>query len=100
MRDRLFASSRLEGIYQKLVNEEDARVCKDIDDDACRVVPGNFFLQVITQFFTKLGDSIANPKTILAWLLAALSAPGIFTAFLVPVRESGSLLPQLAALKA
>jgi MFS family permease len=95
MRERLFASTRLEGIYQKLVNEEDARVCKDIDDDACRVVPGNFFLQVITQFFTKLGDSIANPKTILAWLLAALSAPGVFTAFLVPVRESGSLIPQL-----
>lgn len=95
MRDTLFASTRLEEIYKKLVNEEDARVCKDIDEDACRVVPGNFFLQVITQFFTKLGDSIANPKTILAWLLAALAAPGIFTAFLVPVRESGSLLPQL-----
>ncbi|WP_376696020.1 MFS transporter [Wenzhouxiangella sp. EGI_FJ10305] len=95
MRDRLFASARLDEIYKKLVNEEDARVCKDIDEDACRVVPGNFFLQVVTQFFTKLGDSIANPKTILAWLLAALSAPGVFTAFLVPVRESGSLIPQL-----
>jgi hypothetical protein len=95
VRDRLFASNRLEGIYQKLVNEEDARVCRDIDDDACRVVPGNFFLQVATQFFTKLGDAVANPKTILAWLLAALAAPGIFTAFLVPVRESGSLIPQL-----
>lgn len=95
MRDRLFASTRLEGIYQKLVNEEDARVCKDIDQDACRVVPGNFLLQVVTQFFTKLGDSIANPKTILAWLLSALSAPGVFTAFLVPIRESGSMIPQL-----
>jgi len=95
VREQLFASHRLEDIYQKLVNEEDARVCTDIDDDACRVVPGNFFLQVITQFFTKLGDSIANPKTILAWLLAALAAPGVFTAFLVPVRESGSLIPQL-----
>ncbi|RFF28343.1 MULTISPECIES: MFS transporter [unclassified Wenzhouxiangella] len=95
MRDRFFASTRLEDIYKKLVNEEDARVCKDIDEDACRVVPGNFLLQVITQFFTKLGDAIANPKTILAWLLAALSAPGVFTAFLVPVRESGSLIPQL-----
>ncbi len=95
MRERIFASDRLAGVYQKLVNEEDARVCRDIDEDACRVVPGNFFLQVATQFFTKLGDSIANPKTILAWLLSALSAPGVFTAFLVPVRESGSLIPQL-----
>lgn len=95
MRERLFSSKRLEGVYRKLVNEEDARVCKDIEDDACRVVPGNFLLQVVTQFFTKLGDAIANPKTVLAWLLAALSAPGVFTAFLVPVRESGSLIPQL-----
>jgi MFS family permease len=93
--DDLFASSRLERTYRALVNEEDARVCTDIDDDACRVVPGNFLLQVLTQFFTKLGDAIANPKTILAWMLSALGAPGIFTAFLVPVRESGSLIPQL-----
>lgn len=95
MRERLFASKRLEDLYQNLVNEEDARVCKDIDEQACKVVPGNFLLQVLTQFLTKLGDAIANPKTVLAWLLAALAAPGVFTAFLVPVRESGSLIPQL-----
>ncbi|TVS12361.1 MAG: MFS transporter [Wenzhouxiangella sp.] len=93
--DRIFGSDRLARAYQKLVNEEDARVCKDIADDACRVVPGNFFLQVSTQFLTKLGDAIANPKTILAWMLSALGAPGVFTAFLVPIRESGSLIPQL-----
>ncbi len=93
--DRIFGSERLGRAYQKLVNEEDARVCKDIADDACRVVPGNFFLQVSTQFLTKLGDAIANPKTILAWMLSALGAPGVFTAFLVPIRESGSLIPQL-----
>ncbi|WP_376690974.1 MFS transporter [Wenzhouxiangella sp. EGI_FJ10409] len=95
MRSRIFSSNSLDEIYRKLVNEEDARVCRDIDEDACRVVPGNFFLQVLTQFFTKLGDAIANPKTVLAWLLSALAAPGVFTAFLVPVRESGSLIPQL-----
>lgn len=93
--DDFFASRRIERTYKALVNEEDARVCKDIDDDACRVVPGNFLLQVLTQFFTKLGDAIANPKTILAWMLSALGASGVFTAFLVPVRESGSLIPQL-----
>jgi hypothetical protein len=91
----LFDSNRLDRLYQQLVNEEDARVCRDISDTACKVVPGNFFLQITTQFFTKLGDAIANPKTVLAWLLAALSAPAVFTAFLVPIRESGSLIPQL-----
>ncbi len=94
-REKVLASDRLERAYQLLVNEEDARVCKDIDERACRVVPGNFLLQVITQFFTKLGDAIANPNTVLAWMLSALGAPGVFTAFLVPIRESGSLIPQL-----
>ncbi len=95
MRDQLLGSNRLERAYQLLVNQEDARVCKDIDDRACRVVPGNFFFQVLTQFFTKLGDAIANPKTILAWMMSALGAPAVLTAFLVPIRESGSLIPQL-----
>lgn len=94
-RDEWLSSGKLESVYQRLVNEEDARVCRDIDDNACRVVPGNFLLQITTQFLTKLGDAIANPKTVLAWLLTALSAPGIFVAFLVPIRESGSLIPQL-----
>lgn len=93
--DLFFANPRIERTYQALVSEEDARVCTDIGDDACRQVPGNFLLQVISQFLTKLGDAIANPKTVLAWLLSALGAPGVFTAFLVPVRESGSLIPQL-----
>ncbi len=43
-REKLLGSNRLERAYQLLVNQEDARVCKDIDDQACRVVPGNFFL--------------------------------------------------------
>ena len=85
----------LDQIYQALVSEEDARVCRDISESQCRVVPGNFLLQIATQLFTKIGDAIANPKTVLAWLLSALAAPAIFTAFLVPVRESGSLIPQL-----
>ncbi len=93
--EKLLYSDGLNRAYRFLVNEEDARVCRDIDDAACQVVAGNFFLQVLTQFLTKLGDAIANPKTVLAWLLSSLGAPGIFTAFLVPIRESGSLIPQL-----
>ena len=95
MRNEALNGSGIARAYQLLVNEEDARVCKDIDDRACRVVPGNFLLQVLTQFLTKLGDAIANPKTILSWLLGSLGAPAVFTAFLVPIRESGSMVPQL-----
>ncbi len=95
VKDAVLSSPRLDRAYRLLVNEEDARVCRDISEQACQVVPGNFFLQVLTQFLTKLGDAIANPKTTLAWLLSALGAPGVFTALLVPIRESGSLIPQL-----
>jgi len=94
-RTELFSNPKMERLYRQLVNEEDARVCTDISDEACKVVPGNFLLQVLTQFLTKLGDAIANPKTVLAWLMSALGAPAVFTAFLVPIRESGSMIPQL-----
>lgn len=93
--ERLLADARLERLYRALVDEDDAGSCRDIDERACRVVPGNFLLLLLTQFLTRLGDAIASPKTVLAWLLNALGAPALFTALLVPVRESGSLVPQL-----
>jgi hypothetical protein len=82
-------------IYTKLVNEEDARVCTDIDEQACRDVPGNFLLMIFSHFFTKLGDALANPKVVLPWVMESLQAPLYLIGFLVPIRESGSLIPQL-----
>jgi hypothetical protein len=93
--DRGSGSSLVDTIYARLVDEEDARACRDISEEACRQVPGNFLLLVVSQLFTKLGDALANPKTVLAWLLTALAAPTAFAAFLVPIRESGSMVPQL-----
>lgn len=84
-----------ETVYEKLVNEEDARVCTDISEDACRATPGNFSLLLSAYFFTKLGDAIASPKTVLAWVTTAVGAPAAVLGFLVPIRESGSLVPQL-----
>ena len=37
-----------EELYQKLTNEEDARVCKAIEERACREVPGNFLLMILS----------------------------------------------------
>lgn len=82
-------------LYQLLVEEEDARVCKDISDEACREVPGNFFRLGIAQTLTKLADEISNAKTVLPWLLSAMEASNAWVGFLVPIRESVSLLPQL-----
>lgn len=83
--------------YQKLFDEdEDARICRDIDDAACQEVPGNFWLQWLALALTKLGDALSSAKTVLAWLMSSVGAPAYLFAFLVPIRESGSMLPQLA----
>lgn len=44
---------------------------------------------------TKLGDALINPKTVLTWLLTQMGVSGAVVALLVPIRESGSMLPQL-----
>lgn len=43
-----------------------------------------------------IGDQIVAAKTVLPWLLQSAGAPGFFVAMLVPIRESGSMLPQAA----
>ena len=91
----LVQSSLAEDLYQKLTDEEDARACEDISDAACRETPGNFLLILLSQFFTKLGDAVASPKTVLAWVTSAVGAPAFVLGLLVPLRESGSLIPQL-----
>ncbi|PVY69980.1 MFS-type transporter involved in bile tolerance (Atg22 family) [Tamilnaduibacter salinus] len=83
-----------EELYSLVANEEDARVCTDIPDDACEEVPRNFFLILFSNVLTKLGDLLVNPKTVLAWLMGALGAAPL-VAWLVPIRESGSLIPQM-----
>jgi len=83
-------------IYEKLVNDEDARACKSIPESACQEVPGNFLKTLLSMFFSKLGDALVNPKITLPWLMQSVGAPAWMLGWLVPIRESGSMLPQLA----
>ncbi len=89
------ATLKIDQLYKYLTNEEDARTCRDIPDDACKYVPKNFFLIIISNTFTKLGDALSNPKTVLTWLMNYVHAPIYLISFLVPIRESGSMLPQI-----
>lgn len=43
-----------------------------------------------------IGDQVVAAKTVLPWILTAAGAPNFFAAMLVPIRESGSMLPQAA----
>ncbi len=87
---------RLDSLYQLVADEEDARSCRDLDVSACRWVPRNFFIYLIAQTLTSLGDALSSPKTVLTWVMTAVGAPTALVALLVPIRESGSMLPQLA----
>lgn len=44
---------------------------------------------------TGLGDLLCNAKTTLPWLMLSAGAPAGLVGLLVPVRESGSMLPQV-----
>lgn len=82
-------------IYELLTDQEDARLCRDISEAACRDTPRSFVLILASNLLTKLGDAISNPKTTLAWLATSVGAPGYVLGMLVPIRESGSMLPQV-----
>ena len=82
-------------VYGYLAEDEDARVCKDIPENACNEQPRSFVLMLISLMLTKLGDSLVSARLVLAWMLSALGAPPVFISALVPIRESLALLPQL-----
>lgn len=88
--------SPVRDLYDMVTGDENARVCRDISDAACREQPTNFFIHLVALLATKSGDLIASPKLVLPWLLGALGAPVWMTGLLVPIRESLALLPQLA----
>ncbi|WP_114416588.1 MFS transporter [Marinospirillum perlucidum] len=82
-------------LYERLAEEDEGRVCKDISEEACRETPGNFFYTLIANTLSSLADKLASSKTTLPWLLLHLGGPGWMLSLLVPLRESGSLMPQL-----
>ncbi|MCB1671353.1 MAG: MFS transporter [Gammaproteobacteria bacterium] len=81
--------------YALLTGDEDARVCRDIPDAACKEQPRNYLVHLAALALTKSGDKFIDPKITLAWLTAALGAPAALLSLLVPIHNAFSLLPQL-----
>ncbi len=100
MPDKSATTALSRGLYDLLTGDEDARVCKDISETACKEQPRSFAVHLGSLIATKIGDELASAKLTLAWVLTALGAPPFFAALLVPVRESLSLLPQLVVASA
>ena len=82
-------------LFEWLTGDEDSRMCRDIPDEACREQPRNFFLHLLAALGNKLADELSNARLVLPWLLGIIGAPVWMVGLLVPIRESGALLPQL-----
>jgi len=87
---------RLGQLYNLLTGDEDARVCRDIPAESCHDQPRNFFAYLGANTLNKVADELSSARLVLPWMLGTLGAPAAFTGFLVPIRESGVLLPQMA----
>jgi MFS family permease len=82
-------------LYDQVTGEEDARVCKEIPDEACEDQPRNFFAYLAANVLNKISDELVSARLTLPWLFSVLGVPAVFVGFLVPIREAGVLLPQL-----
>ena len=88
----------LSGRVYGWVTDEDpeGQACEAIPDEACKEVPKNFLLNASNGAATKLAEQVASPGLVLTWLLGTLGAPVALVGLLEPIRQGGSLLPQLA----
>lgn len=84
-----------ERLYDFIFEEEEARACEAIPEEACREAPRNFFLNVTNGSASKLAEQLVSPGVTLPWILDALGSPVFFSGLLVPLRNGLALLPQL-----
>ena len=94
MKNGNVSNTTTQRLFERLVETGDER-CAGVSDKACDAAAGNFFRTIGANFLTKIGDAVASFKVTLAWLIGSINAPAYLVGLLVPIRESGSLLPQL-----
>lgn len=71
------------------------RACKEIPKDSCQEVSWNVRANVCNGAASKLAEQIAGPNLILPWLFQLLGTPVWMLGFLLPIKQSCSLLPQM-----
>ena len=80
-------------IYSALVTSQSTAE-HDLPDDVRANVAPNGLRHVLASALQSSGDQTVNAATVLPWLFAVLGVPPALTGVLVPIRESGSMLPQ------
>ncbi|MDQ2069691.1 MFS transporter [Natronospira bacteriovora] len=77
-------------------DDQTDRLCEAIPESACSNLPRNYLLNVGNGASSKLAEQVAGPNVVLPWLLGAIGAPAALIGLLMPIKQAGSLLPQLA----
>ncbi len=76
--------------------ELETRSCESIGEEHCKQVPGNFAKNALSGFCSKLAEQLLSPSITLPWLLSLTGSGSAVSGMLVPIKNFGSLLPQLA----
>ncbi|MBA4085413.1 MAG: MFS transporter [Kytococcus sp.] len=82
-----------ERLHARLI-KRDLEAEAEMPGAARRHVAGNTLRLVGANALQSSGDQAVNASTVLPWLFHALGVPAALTGVLVPIRESGSMLPQ------
>lgn len=82
-----------EQIYSALMRR-DPEAENDLTEPVRRNVPRNGLRLVSANALQSSGDQTVNASTVLPWLFHAIGVPTALIGALVPIRESGSMLPQ------
>lgn len=72
----------------------DPTAVEELPEAVRRNVPGNGLRLVGAAALQNLGDQTVKASTVLPWVFHALGVPPALSGLLVPIRESGSMLPQ------
>lgn len=74
--------------------KHDSQAEQDLPEPVRRNLPGNSLRLVAATALQSTGDETVKASTVLPWLFQALGVPSALVGLLVPIRESGSMLPQ------
>ncbi|NER08949.1 Predicted arabinose efflux permease, MFS family [Muriicola jejuensis] len=75
--------------------EVELRSCEPIEEEYCKEVPGNFLKNACSGFCSKLAEQLVSPSVTLPWILSLVGSGTGLSGMLVPLKNLGSLLPQL-----
>ncbi|MGO1385890.1 MAG: MFS transporter [Arachnia sp.] len=82
-------------IYETLIKRRSGAL-EEMPEEIQRNVAANALRLIGASAFQASGDQVVKASTVLPWLFNALGVPAALTGLLVPIRESGSMLPQAA----